>query len=113
MKGLTVIVELKDYREIDLNKKFDRITSLGIFKHVCYKNYRTFLKFVPNYLKNNGFFYSRPLEKIYLLKAVTPDLINTFFLTNKYGLLPKLAKRLRIYSLWKIDIILVPIMIKL
>ncbi|WP_162198802.1 class I SAM-dependent methyltransferase [Candidatus Coxiella mudrowiae] len=42
MKRLTVIVELKDYHEIDLNKKFDRITSLGMFKHVCYKNYRTF-----------------------------------------------------------------------
>jgi len=52
--GLPVNIEFKDYR--DLNKKFDRIVSIGMFEHVGYKNYRTFMAVVHRCLKADGIF---------------------------------------------------------
>jgi cyclopropane-fatty-acyl-phospholipid synthase len=51
---LDVKIELKDYREI--REKFDRIVSIGMFEHVGYKNYRTFMKVVHRCLKADGLF---------------------------------------------------------
>jgi cyclopropane-fatty-acyl-phospholipid synthase len=51
---LDVKIELKDYREI--REKFDRIVSIGMFEHVGYKNYRTFMKVVHRCLKEDGLF---------------------------------------------------------
>ncbi|MAZ40852.1 cyclopropane-fatty-acyl-phospholipid synthase [bacterium] len=45
---------LKDYRDID--QKFDHVVSLGMFEHVGYKNYRTFMKTVHGSLKDDGLF---------------------------------------------------------
>ena len=53
-QGLDVKIELKDYR--DLNEKFDRIVSIGMFEHVGYRNYRTFMKVVQRCLKAEGLF---------------------------------------------------------
>lgn len=53
-KGLPVKIRLQDYR--DLNEKFDRIVSLGMFEHVGVKNYATYMTVVDNCLKNNGLF---------------------------------------------------------
>ncbi len=53
-KGLPVEIRLEDYRK--LNGKFDRVVSVGMFEHVGYKNYRTFMKVVRRCLKNNGLF---------------------------------------------------------
>lgn len=39
-----VEIRLADYR--DLNEKFDRIFSIGMFEHVGHKNYRTFMNVV-------------------------------------------------------------------
>jgi len=59
-KGLNVTVRLMDYR--DLNDKdllgkdmlFDRVVSVGMFEHVGYKNYSTFMTTVHDLLKENG-----------------------------------------------------------
>jgi cyclopropane-fatty-acyl-phospholipid synthase len=61
-KGLDVSIRLMDYR--DLNNKdllgkdmlFDRIVSVGMFEHVGYKNYSTFMTTVHGLLKENGLF---------------------------------------------------------
>ena len=53
-KNLSVETRLQDYR--DINEKFDHVISLGMFEHVGYKNYRTFMKVVHNALKDNGLF---------------------------------------------------------
>lgn len=53
-KGLPVEIRLQDYRK--LNEKFDRIVSVGMFEHVGYKNYRTYMKTVNRCLKPNGLF---------------------------------------------------------
>lgn len=53
-KGLPVEIRLQDYR--DLNEKFDAVVSIGMFEHVGYKNYGTFMKVVHKCLKDDGLF---------------------------------------------------------
>jgi cyclopropane-fatty-acyl-phospholipid synthase len=52
--GLPVDIQLKDYR--DVSGTFDRIVSLGMFEHVGYKNYRTYMQMVARSLKDGGLF---------------------------------------------------------
>jgi cyclopropane-fatty-acyl-phospholipid synthase len=49
-----VEIRLQDYR--GLNEPFDRIVSIGMFEHVGYKNYRTFMSVVDRCLKEDGLF---------------------------------------------------------
>ncbi len=53
-QGLPVENRLMDYR--DLDEKFDRIVSLGMFEHVGFKNYRTYMEVANRCLKENGLF---------------------------------------------------------
>jgi cyclopropane-fatty-acyl-phospholipid synthase len=53
-KGLPVEIRLQDYR--DVKDKFDRIISLGMFEHVGYKNYRTYMEVAHRCLKDDGLF---------------------------------------------------------
>ncbi len=52
--GLPIDIRLQDYREID--GKFDRIVSLGMFEHVGPKNYKTYMKTMKKNLKDDGLF---------------------------------------------------------
>jgi cyclopropane-fatty-acyl-phospholipid synthase len=51
---LPVEIRLQDYR--NLNEKFDRILSIGMFEHVGYKNYRIFMEVVRKNLTDDGIF---------------------------------------------------------
>lgn len=53
-QGLPVTIQLEDYRA--LKGRYDRILSLGMFEHVGYKNYRTFMKIIRRLLTDNGLF---------------------------------------------------------
>ncbi|NSL87876.1 cyclopropane fatty acyl phospholipid synthase [Chitinophaga sp. Mgbs1] len=53
-KGLPVDIQLMDYRT--LHEKYDAIVSIGMFEHVGYKNYRTYMKVVHACLKDDGIF---------------------------------------------------------
>jgi cyclopropane-fatty-acyl-phospholipid synthase len=53
--GLPVEIDLRDYR--DLEGKFDGVVSLGMFEHVGYKNYRTYMQIVRRCLRDGGRFY--------------------------------------------------------
>jgi len=53
-KGLPVKIRLQDYRDID--EKFDRIVSVGMFEHVGYKNYKAYMQVVSRCLKDDGLF---------------------------------------------------------
>jgi len=61
-KGLDVRIKLLDYRDLDTDtllgkgKLFDRVVSVGMFEHVCYKNYKTFMTTVHKLMKDNGLF---------------------------------------------------------
>lgn len=52
--GLDVEVRLLDYRDID--ERFDHVVSLGMFEHVGWKNYATYMEVVHNCLKDDGLF---------------------------------------------------------
>ncbi|GAB4227081.1 MAG: cyclopropane fatty acyl phospholipid synthase [Chlamydiales bacterium] len=51
-KDLPVEIKLQDYR--DVYGEFDRVVSIGMFEHVGYKNYETFMKVVHRNLKEGG-----------------------------------------------------------
>ena len=53
-KGLPVDIRLQDYRDID--EKFDRIASVGMFEHVGYRNYRHYMKIARRCLDDDGLF---------------------------------------------------------
>lgn len=53
-QGLPVEIRLQDYRDVE--GSFDRVVSLGMFEHVGYKNYRTFMNVVHRVLKDEGLF---------------------------------------------------------
>ena len=53
-KNISAQTKLQDYR--DINEKYDHIVSLGMFEHVGYKNYRTFMKIAHSALSDNGLF---------------------------------------------------------
>ncbi len=53
-EGLPVDIRLSDYR--DVTEKFDHIVSLGMFEHVGYKNYRTYMEVAHRLLKDDGLF---------------------------------------------------------
>jgi cyclopropane-fatty-acyl-phospholipid synthase len=69
-QGLDVKIELKDYR--DLNEKFDRIVSIGMFEHVGYRNYRTFMKVVQRCLKAKGLFLLHTIARNTSGKSTDP-----------------------------------------
>ena len=52
--GLPVEIRLQDYR--DLDERFDRILSIGMFEHVGVKNYSTFMQTVNRCLAPDGRF---------------------------------------------------------
>ncbi len=74
-KGLPVEFRLMDYR--DLNEKFDRIVSVGMFEHVGYKNYKTFFEVANKCLIDEGLFLLHTIGNIESQKAIEPW-------TNKY-----------------------------
>lgn len=53
-KGLPIDVRLQDYR--NLNEPFDHIVSLGMFEHVGWKNYRTYMEVASRCLNDDGLF---------------------------------------------------------
>lgn len=52
--GLPIEIRLQDYREID--ERFDKIFSLGMFEHVGAKNYRRYFEVVRRCLNDTGLF---------------------------------------------------------
>ncbi len=53
-EGLDVEIRLQDYR--DVPEKFDRVVSVGMFEHVGYKNYRTYMEVVNRCMHDDGLF---------------------------------------------------------
>ena len=53
-EGWPVEIRIQDYRKVD--EQFDQIISIGMFEHVTYKNYPTYMKVVARCLKDDGLF---------------------------------------------------------
>lgn len=52
--GLPVNIKLMDYR--DLDGVYDRVVSLGMFEHVGYKNYKSYMQIANKCLADDGLF---------------------------------------------------------
>lgn len=52
--GLPVEIRLQDYRELE--GRFERVVSVGMFEHVGYKNYGTFMRTAARCLQEDGLF---------------------------------------------------------
>ncbi len=67
-EGLPVDIKFMDYRELD--QKFDRIASFGMFEHVGYKNHRIYMQTVNRCLKDDGLFLletiGNPVTRTYI-----------------------------------------------
>lgn len=78
-RDLPIQIELRDYR--DINEKFDRISSVGMFEHVGFKNYVEYFETVARCLKPSGLFllhtignnYSTPLANPWIRKYIFPN----------------------------------------
>ncbi|MFM0741344.1 cyclopropane fatty acyl phospholipid synthase [Paraburkholderia xenovorans] len=60
-RGLPIEFRLLDYR--DLNERFDRIASVGMFEHVGPKNYRTYMEVAQRCLDDGGLFLLHTIGK--------------------------------------------------
>lgn len=82
-KGLPIEIRLQDYR--DLSGSFDRIVSVGMFEHVGYLNYKTFMQIVHRTLTDDGLFL---LHTIGVTEAATyaNEWITKYIFPN--GMLP-------------------------
>ncbi len=53
--GLPVTIRLQDYRDLPATgERFDRISSIGMFEHVGYKNYRRYVSVARSVLEDDG-----------------------------------------------------------
>lgn len=80
--GLDVTILLQDYR--DLNDKFDRIVSVGMFEHVGPKNYATYFEVVDRNLKPDGLFLLHSIGSKRPTITLTRGSINISFRTAVY-----------------------------
>lgn len=86
-KGLPVEIRLQDYREVD--EQFDHIVSLGMFEHVGYKNYRTYMKVVRKNLKDDGLFLLHTIGNTHSVTTTDPW-IEKYIFPN--SMLPSIAQ---------------------
>lgn len=68
--GLDVEIRLQDYRDVDAT--FDRILSIGMFEHVGYKNYGTFMEVVRHLLSDDGLILLHTIGSTRSLKKNDP-----------------------------------------
>jgi cyclopropane-fatty-acyl-phospholipid synthase len=68
--GLPVDILLADYRSIQ--GTYDRIISIGMFEHVGYKNYLTFIEKVRSLMKENGLFLLQTIGGNHSVKRSDP-----------------------------------------
>jgi cyclopropane-fatty-acyl-phospholipid synthase len=76
-KGLPVEIRLQDYR--DVNEKFDRIVSLGMFEHVGPKNYREYMQIVSRCLEDDGLFLLHTIGSAEISKTLDAWMIKYIF----------------------------------
>lgn len=86
-QGYPIEIRLQDYR--DIQESFDRIVSVGMFEHVGYKNYQTFMNIAHKLLKDDGLLL---LHTIGTNSSQThgDPWINKYIFTN--GMLPSLEQ---------------------
>lgn len=85
--GLPVELRLQDYRAV--TGEFDRVVSLGMFEHVGYKNYRTYMNVARRVLKNDGLFLLHTIGGNKSVRSTDPW-ISKYIFPN--SMLPSIAQ---------------------
>jgi cyclopropane-fatty-acyl-phospholipid synthase len=85
-RGLPVEIRIEDYR--DTTGEFDRVVSIGMFEHVGYKNYRTYMQKVHRLLKDDGLFLLHTIGTTKSVTTVDPW-VDKYIFPN--GMLPSVA----------------------
>ncbi len=86
-EGMPVTIRVEDYR--DTKGAFDRIVSIGMFEHVGYKNYRTFMEVARDNLKEGGLFLLHAIGGDRSKVAADPWMDKYIF---PNGMLPSIAQ---------------------
>ncbi len=86
-KGLPIEFRLQDYRDIE--GSFDHIVSLGMFEHVGYKNYRTYMRVAHDHLRDGGLFLLHTIGGDVSKRYTDPWMHKYIFPT---GMLPSIAQ---------------------
>jgi cyclopropane-fatty-acyl-phospholipid synthase len=86
--GLPIEIRLEDYR-VTSDGPYDHIVSLGMFEHVGYKNYRTYMKKVNTLLKDDGIFLLHTIGQLVSSTSGEPWL-NKYIFPN--GMLPSVSQ---------------------
>lgn len=90
-EGLPVEIRFQDYRDLlKQPAKFDRITSLGMFEHVGYKNYTTYMKIMSQCLKADGIFLLHTIGGNVSLVSCASNFIHKYIFPN--GVIPSIAQ---------------------
>ena len=86
--GLPVEIRVQDYRDV-IDEKFDRIVSVGMFEHVGYKNYRSFMEKMATLLRDDGLFLLHTIGQNVSIKTGNPWVEKYIF---PGGMLPSIAQ---------------------
>ncbi|MEX0933647.1 MAG: cyclopropane fatty acyl phospholipid synthase [Candidatus Paceibacterota bacterium] len=86
-KGLAVKILLEDYRK--MKGEYDKIVSIGMFEHVGYKNYHTFMHLAHSLLKPKGLFLLHTIGSKRSVTSTDPW-INKYIFPN--GMLPSIKQ---------------------
>ena len=87
-KNDSVTIRLTDYRDLK-EKPYDRIVSVGMFEHVGYKNYRTYMAHMHRLLKDDGLFLLHTIGGNRTVYATDPWLDKYIF---PNGMLPSIQQ---------------------
>jgi cyclopropane-fatty-acyl-phospholipid synthase len=105
-RGLDIVIQQKDYREIE--GIYDRIVSIGMLEHVGSKNYKNFFKICKDHLADNGLMLHHTIGNNKSTNAADPWITKYIF---PGGVIPSLAqitkaveKRLVIEDIQNIEI---------
>ena len=85
--GWPVDIRLGDYREV--SGTYDRVVSVGMFEHVGYKNYSTYMKIVRKVLKPDGRFVLQTIGRNHTANRIDPW-VGRYIFTN--SMLPSPAQ---------------------
>ncbi len=88
--GLPIDIRLQDYR--DVNDKFDRVMSLGMFEHVGEKNYQTYMSVVNRCLKDEGLFLLHTIGNNTTTHSVDPWINKYIFPDGKIPSVVEISK---------------------
>ncbi len=87
--GFPVELRFQDYR--DVTGTFDRVVSLGMFEHVGYRNYRTYMEVAHRVLPDQGIFLLHTIGGSRSVHATDPWVEKYIFPNSMLPSIPQIA----------------------